>query len=246
MAKYGSDDVSFWLVDGYSLAGLLADITLDGPEALLEETHGFGDSWVEQEPVGLYQWSASQNGWIDDATNASLDALSGQDGAERVMCFCVKGNAIGQSFDGLAGPFQMKHTKTLSRGALSKIAADFSGSGRYDEGLILHELSEETADGDTESSGVDNGASSSNGGAAYLQVTALDLGGYDDVTVRALHSADDVTYVAAATFTDVAAAPAAERVLDTGTINRYLASDWTFNGTGSGQSISFMVGYARH
>lgn len=245
MAKYGSDDVAFWLVDGYSLAGVLSDITLDGPEALLEETHGFGVGWVEQEPNGLHRWSASQNGWLDDTANSSMDALSGQDGAERVMCFCVKGNTIGQSFDGLAGPFQMKHTRLPSRGALTKIAANYSGSGRYDEGVILHELSAETADGDTESSAVDNSASSANGGVAYLQVTDLDLGGYDDVTVRVLHSADDVTYVAAATFTDVAAAPAAERVLDTGTINRYLASDWTFNGSGSSQSITFMAGYAR-
>lgn len=246
MAKHGSDDVSFWLIDGYNLAGVLSDITLDGPEALLEETHGFGVDFVEQSPTGLSRWSMSQNGWIDDEVSANLDLLSAGDGVERIWMFATAGNTIGAPVDGAEGATQAKHTKQATRGSLTKVAADFAGSGAYDEGLILHELSAETADGDTESESVDNGASSAAGGAGYLQVTALDLDGYDDVTMRVLHSADDIAFVELAAFTDVAAAPDAERVAVAGTVNRYLASDWTFNGIGTSPSVTFLVGFARY
>jgi hypothetical protein len=88
---------------------------------------------------------------------------------------------------------------------------------------------------------------SNNGGVAYLQVTALALGGYTDFAPLVLHSSDNVTYTTLATFAVVTAAPKAQRlVVAAGTlVKEYLACSWAYDGTGSGQSVTFFIGFAR-
>lgn len=88
-------------------------------------------------------------------------------------------------------------------------------------------------------------ANSANGGAGYLQVTALDLGGYTDAVVKIRDSADNVTFADLITFTAVTAAPDAERKTVTGTVDRYLATSLAFSGAGSNPSITYAVGFAR-
>jgi hypothetical protein len=89
-------------------------------------------------------------------------------------------------------------------------------------------------------------ASTVNGGFAYLQVPAVVLDGGTNMTIKLRHSVDNVTYVDLATFTNVAAAPAKERVAIVGTINRYVAWQVTFNGAGgANKSITFMAGLVR-
>lgn len=90
-------------------------------------------------------------------------------------------------------------------------------------------------------------AKTTNGGSGYLQVSALTLGGYTDLTIKVQHSADNVTFVDLVTFTAVTSAPTAERktVASGTTVNRYLAASWAFGGAGSGPSATFMVGFSR-
>lgn len=89
--------------------------------------------------------------------------------------------------------------------------------------------------------------STKNGGAAYLAVSALALGGYTNLDVRVQHSADHSTWADLSAFTVVTAAPAAERkvVSAATTVNRYLAAIWSFTGAGSGPSATFVVGFHR-
>lgn len=86
-----------------------------------------------------------------------------------------------------------------------------------------------------------------NGGAAYLQVSALVLGGFTNFAPKVQHSADNATWVDLATFTVVTASPTAQRVVVTPgtTVNRYLAAIWAFGGSGSGESVTFFVGFSR-
>jgi hypothetical protein len=86
-----------------------------------------------------------------------------------------------------------------------------------------------------------------NGGSAYLQVSALTLGGYTNLTVTVKHSLDNVTYTDLQVMTAVTAAPTGIRlVVASGTlVNRYLAAAWAFTGAGSGQSATFMLGFSR-
>jgi hypothetical protein len=87
--------------------------------------------------------------------------------------------------------------------------------------------------------------SSPAGGAGYLQVPTLVLGGYTSVTIKIQHSVDASTWVDLVTFANVTAAPTAQRVTAAGDVRRYLCITWLFNGAGSGMSITFMAGFAR-
>lgn len=245
MARYGSNEIAFVLLGGYSIAGALSDLEAT-TEALLEETTTLGDAWVEQSPVGLQRAQLTLRGFYDDAQAGINAALAEQSGARRVLCYGVEGNTIGKRFVGFAGAMQARYVRIATRGELHKARGEFAGAGVVEEGRIVHPLGAETAaSGDTTGTPVDDGAASAAGGAAYLQVSGLVLGGYTSATVRIRHSADNITYADLVTFGAVTAAPAAERLVVAGTVQRYLAAAWTFNGTGSGPSITFMAGFHR-
>lgn len=88
---------------------------------------------------------------------------------------------------------------------------------------------------------------SDNGGAAYLQVQALTLGGYTDFAALQLHSSDNVTFTTLGTWTVVTSAPTAQLlVVAAGTkVKRYLAMSWSYDGAGSSPSVKFFTGFAR-
>lgn len=244
MAKWGSDD-AWVLIDGYDVTSTSTELE-QSVEAQIEETHGLGDAWIERDYVGVKQWQITQNGFYDDAALSSNVALVSSVGSTRVMCYGLEGHTVGKKFVGGAGAVQTNFQRVVTRGELHKANATYQGSGRLWDGVILHELSAETADGDTEGAdSVDNAASSSNGGAWFVQVTALTLGGYTNLTVKLRHSADDITYADKDTATAVTAAPAAEARTLTSTINRYTATSWDFTGTGTSPTATLFVGLAR-
>lgn len=245
MTRYGSANVGFLLVGGMDVLGDVTQLE-DVREALTEDVTVLGDAWEQHAAVGVKRYTLSQQGFYNDAANRSNAALI-TPGASKVLAFAPEGNTLGKRFVG-SGMVEASYTRQLSRGALHKANAEYLANTAHDEGIILHALGAETAaSGNTEgASSQDNLASSALGGAAYLQVTALTLGGFTNVTFKVRHSADDVTYADLATFAVVAAAPAAERVAVAGTVNRHLAHSWLFNGAGGGQSVSYVVGFARN
>lgn len=246
MAKYSSADVAFLLVDGYNLLGVTTDLEEDS-EALLEESHGLGEAWQKHAGVGLQKAALSQQGFYDDAADSVNAALSGQQQTSRIVCYGFEGNTIGKRFVGLAGAFGAMYKRVANRGALHKANAQYTVTGQKDQGVILHALSAETGNGNTEgASSQDAGTSSANGGAGYFQLPALTLGTATNLTAKVRHSADDVTYADLVTFAAVIAGPNAQRVSVAGTVNRHLASSWTFGGTpGGGTTATFAVGFAR-
>lgn len=86
----------------------------------------------------------------------------------------------------------------------------------------------------------------STGCAGHLHVSALTLGGYTDVTVLVTDSDDDITYSTLLTFTNFNTAPTSEEKTIATEVQRYLACDWTFNGAGSGQSVTPIVAVSRY
>lgn len=244
MSRFGSKDVAFFLLDGYSILGTMTQFS-DTLTALTEDVTVLGEEWVEHGYVGLRSAAITQQGFFDDAADSSNDALSGSEGASRVLCYGLAGNTAGKSFQGYSGALQASYERTASLKAFHKASASYQGSGVVEQGVIVHALGAETSDGDSEAASLDAGAGTTSGGAGYLQVTALTLGGYDDVTITILDSADDTTFVELIAFTDVDAAPTAERIEVAGAVSRYIAASWEFNGTGSSPSITFMAGFHR-
>jgi hypothetical protein len=84
-------------------------------------------------------------------------------------------------------------------------------------------------------------ANTVNGGVGYLEVS--DFSGFTGVVVKIRSSADDITYADLVTFTNVTAAPSAERLTVAGTIDRYLCVTGTVTGAGT---ITPFVGFARN
>ena len=244
MAKYSSKDCVL-LIDGYNVLGLTTAVTHNA-EALTEESTGFGVEWAEHTYLGLQKTELSQEGFFDDASGATNDALNEHQGEERVLCLGFEGNTIGRNFNGFKGALQTKFDRIASREKLHRANAAYIGSGVNEDGKILHALTARTADGDTESTPVDNTAASADGGSAYLQVSALTLGGYTNVTITVRESADALVWSDLEVFTVVTFSPTAERIVITGAVKRYLAVSYEFTGAGANPSITFFVGFARN
>lgn len=244
MPRYSSPDVGFLLIGGYSVLGDTTSLE-DNREAMLEDATVLGSGWEEHANVGVKRYELTQQGFYNSDTDRS-NALLVNTGTSRVLSFAPEGNVLGRKFVG-SPMIQADYQRQISRGVLHKANASYRSEGQHDEGKIIHtHKAESAASGDTEGAdSQDAGASSANGGAGYLQVSDLTLGGYTSVTVKIRHSSDDITYVDLVTFASVTAKPTAERKTVAGTVNRHLAHSWLFNGAGGGQSVTYAVGFAR-
>ena len=246
MVRYGSPDVGFILQGGRSLLADLTTHSIDR-EAIIEETTVLGDADEQHAKVGVNKAAITQEGLFDDGTDRINDALVGL--TEEIACVSDAGNAlpsggVARPCVGIKGQIQVNYQRSASRGELHKAAASYMANGIVEECVLLAHHIARTADpGDTEATSHDNAASSASGGAAYLQVSALALGGYTNVQVTIRDSADDAAWAdhGDGAFAAVTAAPSAQRIALTGTIRRYTAIDWDFVGAGAAQSITFMV-----
>lgn len=244
MTKYGSPDVAFFLIDGLSILGTMTEFD-DKGTLHTEETTVLGSGWEEHYLTGLREVAISQKGFYDDASGSSNQTLVALSGSVRLLCFGLAGNTIGRAYRGIGGLLQATYNRLPKRNELHKAEADYKISGTVRDGKILHALGAKTAAGNTDASSVDNGASSASGGYMDLHVTALTLGGYDNVVVTLRHSSDNVTFANKQAATAVTSAPAAEQVSVSGTINRYTSVAYAFTGSGSSPSVTFMAGLTR-
>jgi hypothetical protein len=240
VAKYGSADVGFFLVDGYDLTGVSTSLT-DTTTATLEETHGLGDAWVEQTATGLQTATLAADGFFDDASDSVNAALSGSENTSRVVCYGYQGNTIHKLFIGHSGAFGGTYTRTASRNELHKAQASWTVTGQKDSsGQILHALGSESATGTAAADGNATGSSAS-GGVGYLQVTAKS-GTSPTLAAKIRDSADNSTYADLIAFTS-ATGVTAERKTVSGTVNQYTLASWTHGGTSP--EFTFMIGFAR-
>lgn len=241
MSKYSSKDVGFLLVGGYALLGVTTSLA-DSVSAVTDETTALGDSWQSHVSAGLQRGELTQDGFFDDDANSSHDALNEHQGESRVLCVGFEGNTIGKHFIGYAGAVEVSYQRLASIGTVHRANAKYSASGQVEEGVILQSHAAQTVDWNTEGAeSVDSGASSSSGGAGYLQVSAYS--GFSSFVGKVRHSADDVTYADLITFATVSSGPTAERKTVSGTVNRYLAFDGNVTGSGS---VTVMAGFVRY
>ncbi|KKL94591.1 hypothetical protein LCGC14_1863100, partial [marine sediment metagenome] len=184
MVRYGSPDVGFILQGGRSLLADLTTHSIDR-EAIIEETTVLGDADEQHAKVGINKAAITQEGFFDDGTDRIHDALVGL--TEEIACVSDAGNAlpsagVARPCVGIKGQIQVNYQRAASRGELHKASASYKANGIVEECVLLAHHVARTADpGDTESTSHDNAASSAAGGAAYLQVSALALGGFTNV-----------------------------------------------------------------
>jgi hypothetical protein len=184
-------------------------------------------------------------GFYDDAANSINVAFVGL--AQRVLNIGFETNLEGRKCQGYGGAITSVYRRQASRASLHKAEGQIMPAGPLEDGVILHRLVTETADPYISGSPHDNGASSTNGASAYIQMTSLVLGGFTNIIFKARHSTDNVAYSDLITFTAITtgAVGVGQRLAVAGTINRYVRTEYDFTGAGSGQSVTFMMAFMR-
>ncbi len=244
MVVRSSADVGFLLIGGRDvLSAPFTEITEDR-QRIIEQVDGLGDATDKWKGVGQTIFEMGQNGWYNSGVGTWHEALEKAD--PQVLMFAPEGNTIGLDLLALSG-VRTVYNRAPARGEFHKANATYKAeSGPEEMGntrISAHHLARTMATEDTSSH--DWAASSANGAAGYLGVSALTLGGFTDVTIVIRDSSDDIAFVDLITFTNVSAAPAAQRATVAGTVDRYTLTRYTFNGAGSAQSITFATGLGR-
>lgn len=133
MSLYGSDDV---VIDFDNSAGTTVNVTqsilsisgLD-VEAILEETHTFGDSWVEQSAVGLNRvGDITVQGNYDDDSDTGFNFMFKNVGETRTLKVLF-GAAKSMTVETVIKNYR----RMPSRGALTKAEAVLTPTGAVTE-----------------------------------------------------------------------------------------------------------------
>jgi hypothetical protein len=247
MSTYGSDQCAFFLVGGRSLLGTQTSISVGMSNSIKDKTPLGVGSRVKA-PTGLSEGKLTQSGWYEDDVGGSNEALVDTTGrTSQIMCVGFAGNVVGRAMIAFAGNYVASYNRGAEVDGFTKADAEYAVSGITDDNariLLPHAANTGTTITGT---AVDHGAASALGAGCYLQISALALGGYTNVIFKVQHSTDNNTWVDLATFTAVTAAPAAERkAVAVGDVYQYLRATAAYTGTGTGQSVTAMVGVQRY
>lgn len=198
----------------------------------------FGNDGSHSYIAGIEDGSIALGGIGDFADDAVDEILAASFGNESIITACPGGYA---TLGNTATMLKAERTDYGIRSSVSdavRIQANaIADGGVRNGGRILHPLEAET--GTENGTGVDGTASSTFGGVAHLHVTAFTG---TNCTVKVQHSTDNSTFADLVTFTSVTGVTS-ERVLTTGTVNRYLR--YAITG-GTFSSVTLLVAYARN
>ena len=214
------------LLGGKDISGYLnsADTNIDVDTA---ETTTFKKDW-KTHIVGDSAGTIEMGGLYDPALTDITDNLGSDPGA--VLTVAPSGYTRGD-LARLVSVLSTKMSESSPVGGVVMFKWSVKADGPIGFGHILHALAEETSDGS--STYFDGGASSANGAIAHLHVTSTD----DDLDVIVEDSADHSSWSTIGTFTTKSAA-GAERLVITGTVQRYLRVSFTLAGVSSTFSVS--------
>jgi len=138
MAKYGSNSLAI-AVDNSSgsattMTSYVTEINSVEIEAMLEESHSFGDAWFESLATGVRKASdLVLGGFFDDTSSTGPDAIfnavaSGPTASSRTVTITWGGSKT-TSFEALI----TKYTRTASRNELTKFEVTLTPTGTVTE-----------------------------------------------------------------------------------------------------------------
>lgn len=161
VGRFGSPSWVF-LVDGFNMLAAKVQGLAYKLGVVHESGHGGGDAWAENVATGDRFVEITQDGafWRTDP-GGSHDALkdtataADPNGAARLAVVGFAGNAIGQPVIGFEGLLESEYEPTVELKKLHRANAKHTVTGKATNGVILHALAAETADGNTEGTCVD-------------------------------------------------------------------------------------------
>lgn len=207
------------------------------------ETSGLGTT-AKTYITGLADATVSAEGMyeVNSASPLQDDVLSGILGSASKSSFILASQGDTAAGDpALVGKIDTTSYEITSPvDGVTSTTLEFQTTDGAASGKVLANKAARSATGD--GTAVDNGAATSNGLIAVLQVFAIS-GGSPSLTVSVEHSADAVTYVSLGSFTAVTSGTSAQTIVTSSTVNRYVRATWTI--TGSTPSATFAVAFGR-
>jgi hypothetical protein len=245
MAKQTGLGDNFY-VGGYDLSGDTGLISRIGGGPALTEVTGINKSAFERKGLkfdGAVEWSS----WFNDAAGAAHVALSPLTTASRIATY-LRGTAIGSPAAGVVMKQINYDPNRANDGALSIAVNGMVSDGIPLEWGVQLTAGKRTDTGATNGTSHDGAAGTTFGAQAFLQVVSFTG---TDATVSIQSSTDDgagdsFANVTGLVFTQITAAPTAERVATAAgaTIERYLRVATVT--TGGFSELSFVVMVVRN
>jgi len=202
------------------------------------ETSAFGTS-AKTYVVGHRDGTISLSGMFEGTASTGTDEFFNTalgNATKALVIVAPEGHSNGTG----AIMLEADNTSYEVSGAIADIvqaSAEFQSTDAVEHGKILSSGSTVTTTGN--GTGVDNGASTTNGGAGFLSVPVNTRNG--NITVKIQHSADNSTFADLVTFAVVSGTTTTSEkieVADGTTINRYLRVNYTVAGsTGSATPV---------
>jgi hypothetical protein len=135
MAKYGSDDVTVNVDNSggtpVALTNYIDTISGIDVEAITQETHAFGDAWVENSYVGVKKGNAiTMEGFYDDTASTGPDVVFGAAALGDTRTVTVLyGASKSTSFECVV----QKYVRTPTRGELTRFSVTLLPTGTSTE-----------------------------------------------------------------------------------------------------------------
>lgn len=181
------------------------------------------------------------SGWLDATTTTQLADASGD---AKVISVLFGGNAISQLFAGLKTAYVTGRKVGIADDDLDSYEPVLVTSDcKANIGYVVAPLTARTTAGNLDTADASRDAAAAASGLAFLHITALDLGGYDSVTVTVRHSSDGITYANHTAFTTATAVGAQTLALAT-EVYQYLSIAWAYVGSGTSPTWTGFVGVA--
>jgi hypothetical protein len=240
MAKHGR--LVRILFNEFSLSKFLKSLDLSADAAALDATNFES---VHKEVVldvtdGRLTAEGFYRGTVGDADQYLAAALNAGTQTDLLLVAPEGWAAVGKRAYMMIVDVVKKSTKLVATG-LVMVTAEFQSESGINAGALVHALEAETATG-SEASYHDNGAATSLGAVAQLEITDASIVGDESLVSVVQHSVDHVVWVDFITF-DAATVVGAQRKSVAGTVNRYTRERHTV--AGSAPSFTYAVGVAR-
>mgnify|MGYP000462805727 CR=1 FL=1 len=227
-------------VHGYDLSGDIATIDNAGSPRNLLDITAINASATER-LVGLSDGNISVSSWFNDSTEQEHDALSGLVTTDRIVTW-----AFGATRGDVAACLvakQLNYDGSRGTDGSLSFSVDTQADGISLDWCNTLTTGKETHSSAGSSTSRDDGAGTTAGMVAYLEITDCDSG---TPTVTIQESSDNGSsdaWVNVLSFSAVgyASAPTAERVTSSGTVERYLR----ITTTGTFSNLDFCVSTRR-
>jgi hypothetical protein len=234
------------------LGAPLTNIT-EAYEYPLEDITGASEDTDKWAAVDERRWTMTQEGFVNIGVNQYHQILETAD--PQILMYARAGNTIGAPLVAFFGvrtvyetsPARGEHHKARATYLTAATATNQAPTPPGKTRIIANLIARTTAGpANTVSHDWGVGSTSTNGGSAWISMTAVTLGGATAVAVKIRDSDDNVTFVDLATFTPRTTI-GAERIAIAGTIERYVLTQWEFTGSpGGSQTATFTTGLSRY